>query len=179
MIICDTYYKSSDPSMAQALAEILTDDTVIVCIGTDKCIGDSIGPLVGSMLKHYGWDMPIYGTLNDPVHGLNIERYIDTIKEEHPGQNVIAIDASLGYSLSSVGHIRIRTGAIKPGAGLGREITPIGDYSIIGIVDYKEANPMLMGIRLKTVMQMSDKIARALIQGYALREERKEMNILE
>ena len=153
MIICDTYYKSSDPGMAHALAEILTDDTVIICIGTDKCIGDAVGPLVGTLLKHYGWSMPIYGTIDNPVHGLNIEEYIQFINRMHPNQNVI-------------------------GAGLGREITPIGDYSIVGIIDYKEANPMLMGIRLKTVMQMSDKIARALIQGYALREERKEMNIL-
>lgn len=178
MIICDTYYKSSDPGMAHALAEILTDDTVIICIGTDKCIGDAVGPLVGTLLKHYGWSMPIYGTIDNPVHGLNIEEYIQFINRIHPNQNVIAIDASLGKTASSVGYIRTRTGAIKPGAGLGREITPIGDYSIVGIIDYKEANPMLMGIRLKTVMQMSDKIARALIQGYALREERKEMNIL-
>ena len=28
----------------------ITENTVIVCIGTDKCIGDCLGPLVGSIL---------------------------------------------------------------------------------------------------------------------------------
>lgn len=34
--------------MIDKLKNILDENTVIVCIGTNKCIGDSLGPNVGS-----------------------------------------------------------------------------------------------------------------------------------
>ena len=42
---------------------------VVVCVGSDLAIGDSLGPIVGSMLKYktQGLQLYIYGTLAAPV----------------------------------------------------------------------------------------------------------------
>ena len=37
----------------------------IVCIGTDKCIADSLGPLVGTMLTKNNICIDVYGTLEN------------------------------------------------------------------------------------------------------------------
>lgn len=168
MILCTSYYKSSTKSTSEALAEILTNDTVIVCIGTDKCIADAIGPMVGTLLKHYRWDMPVYGTIDDPVHGLNITDTLETIKKEHSASRIIAIDASIGLTNESVGQVRLKTGPIKPGKALNKELPPVGDYSIVGIVNHKDTGPFLSGVRLSLIMKMSDHIAKALIEARSI-----------
>ena len=34
------------------LKDIINENTVVICIGTDRAIGDALGPLVGTMLKY-------------------------------------------------------------------------------------------------------------------------------
>ncbi|MDD7681631.1 MAG: DUF1256 domain-containing protein, partial [Clostridium sp.] len=43
-------YNSNSASMeiAEFLKKYIKPQTIIVCIGTDKCIGDCLGPLVGT-----------------------------------------------------------------------------------------------------------------------------------
>ena len=42
---------------------------VVVCVGSDLAIGDSLGPICGSMLKYktQGLNVFLYGTLSAPV----------------------------------------------------------------------------------------------------------------
>ena len=49
-------------------------DITYVCIGTDRSIGDSLGPMVGTMLNYN--NLMVYGTIESPVHGLNIFEYV-------------------------------------------------------------------------------------------------------
>ena len=75
-------YNSNSASMkiAEFLKKYIKPQTIIVCIGTDKCIGDCLGPLVGTLLKENSFPIPIYGTLADPIHALNLEKSIYEIK---------------------------------------------------------------------------------------------------
>ena len=34
--------------IAEFIKKYITTNTIIICIGTDKCIGDCLGPLVGT-----------------------------------------------------------------------------------------------------------------------------------
>ena len=44
------------------------------CIGTDRSTGDALGPLVGQRLLKLGFDRtPVIGTLEEPLHALNLE----------------------------------------------------------------------------------------------------------
>ena len=47
------------------------EDVIIVCIGTDKHVWDSLGPMVGSMLQDY--NIKVYGNLNNPITAMNVE----------------------------------------------------------------------------------------------------------
>ena len=54
------------------------DKIVFVCIGSDRITGDSLGPLVGHQLSRYHWkNIYVYGTLNEPVHALNLETTLE------------------------------------------------------------------------------------------------------
>ena len=59
--------------------------------------GDCLGPYIGQQLslnKFQG--IYVYGTLDTPVHALNLRQAADYIEITHPHALVIAIDASLG-----------------------------------------------------------------------------------
>ena len=46
---------------------------VVLCIGTDRSTGDSLGPLVGNKLKFLIRNkVHIYGSLECPVHAKNL-----------------------------------------------------------------------------------------------------------
>ena len=58
---------------------------VLLCIGTDRSTGDSLGPLIGYKLSRRKLrGLTIYGTLNSPVHAMNLEETLAHIKEKHP-----------------------------------------------------------------------------------------------
>ncbi len=143
------------------------NEIVVVCIGTDKCIGDCLGPLVGTMLKNKKFPFHIYGTLKNPIHAINIKERIDYIKKKHPFGFIIAIDACLGEK-NDVGKIQIRNKPIYPGKGVGKKLPSIGDISIIGIVDISQGFTgfSLHNVRLSLIMDMAEVIADSLVYAY-------------
>lgn len=133
---------------------------VILCIGTDRIIGDSLGPLVGTLLKKCAaHDFPVYGTLEDTVHALNLRDILPQIKKTHPGRTVIAIDASLGPA-AEVGSVFIRPGSLRPGAGVSKRLPAAGDLAITGIAGTEGQQPYLslQTARLSTIMEMAEQI---------------------
>ncbi len=135
---------------------------VVLCVGTDRSTGDALGPLVGSALMNTT-NTPIYGTLNDPVHALNLTERVESIQRSFVQPYILAIDACLGQT-SSVGTIHASEGPVKPGAGVKKELPPVGEYHITGIVNvsgYMEFY-VLQNTRLSLVFQMSEVIADSL-----------------
>ena len=103
------------------------------CVGTDRITGDSLGPFVGTMLTEAG--VPnVYGTIDHPVHALNLAETLKRIEEAHPDACIVGIDACLGGA-KSVGSMKLRDGALEPGTGVGKTLPPVGDYNIIGVVN--------------------------------------------
>ena len=147
----------------------ITKNTVIVCIGTDKCIGDCLGPLVGSILTENFFPLPVYGTLSSPIHALNIDERLDEIYSNHPNASIIGVDACLGDA-EDIGEIRIRDYAIHPGKGVGKELPEVGVASVIGIVDSSDNSEFFFShsIRLSFIMNMAKIISRVFIESYNL-----------
>ena len=58
---------------------------VVVCVGSDLAIGDSLGPLVGSMLrfKTQGLGAYIYGSLSSPVTAKEVKYIAKFLKRTH------------------------------------------------------------------------------------------------
>jgi putative sporulation protein YyaC len=108
-------------------------DILFLCIGTDRCIGDALGPIVGSTLKKKGF-RNVLGTIYQPVHAENIYEAIEIIGKEYKDKTIIAVDSSLAFNPNNVGKIRVRNLALSPGAGVGRYLPKVGDISITGNV---------------------------------------------
>jgi len=139
-------------------------DIVILCIGTDRSTGDALGPLVGTKLKALSpEELHIYGTLEEPVHAMNLAEKIEHIDRTHHNPLIVAIDACLGQ-FSNVGCINVADGPLKPGAGVKKELPAVGDFHITGIVNVGGFMEyfVLQNTRLFVVMRMAEIIANAL-----------------
>jgi len=139
-------------------------EPVIVCIGTDRSTGDSLGPLVGyklrSLLKK---PYPLYGTLDAPVHAKNLNQCVETIRRKYINPCVIAVDACLGRQ-ERVGCISLGPGPVCPGAGVNKSLPRVGHLHIAGIVNLSGFMEyvVLQNTRLMTVMRMADIISRGI-----------------
>jgi putative sporulation protein YyaC len=137
---------------------------VVVCIGTDRSTGDSLGPLVGTLLEEKPAEsFNVYGTLDDPIHAVNLDEKLREIKAKHFHPFIIGIDACLGR-FKSVGSIQIGSGPVKPGAGVNKELPEVGDMHITGIVNVSGFMEffVLQNTRLSLVMKMAKTIASGL-----------------
>lgn len=155
--------------IAYFIKDYIDDDTIIVCIGTDRCIGDCLGPIVGTLLKGKCFPLQIYGTINDPIHALNMDKKLSEIKKQYPKKNIIGIDACLGDG-ENIGEIQARNYPVHPGKGVGKTLPDVGEASIIGIVDSSDNNELFTNnnIRLDLVIGMAKVITHALIHAYYL-----------
>lgn len=150
--------------LGKALAGILREekamdeDLVFLCIGSDRATGDSLGPLIGYKLQQFRRSRYfVYGTLEHPVHAKNLEATLDKIKKAHKRAFIVAIDASLGAG-DHIGFISLKLGALKPGAGVSKELPAVGNVSITGIVNISGLfdQLLLQTTRLSLVMQLAD-----------------------
>ena len=107
---------------------------VIVCVGSDLAIGDSLGPVCGSMLQY-----------------------------KHAGKKILAVDAAVGGA-GDVGLVKINDNALLPGAGANKKLGAIGDISVMGIVAEKSVNNfgLLNSTRFHLVYSMAEIISEGL-----------------
>jgi len=156
-------------TLSNFLKDELNANTIIVCIGTDRCIGDCLGPLIGSMLEEKFFPLPVYGTIANPIHALNLDSKLSDIKLKHPDSKIIGIDACLGPP-NKIGQIQVRDYPINPGKGVGKSLSPVGDISIIGIVDSSDIDEPFTSrnIRLNLIWEISKVITQGLVHGYYL-----------
>ena len=153
------------------------EEVVLICIGTDRSTGDALGPLVGSRLAAQRLPgVEVRGTLAEPVHAVNLGTVLAQLEARRAGNGRdgrpralhIAVDACLGRA-ESVGSVTVRTGPLRPGTGVYKELPPVGDLHIVGVVNVGGFMEylVLQNTRLWLVMRMADLIADAL--GRALR----------
>lgn len=138
---------------------------VFLCIGTDRSTGDSLGPLIGyKIYGKTGGKIYVYGTLEKPVHAKNLERTLKEIKVNCPVPYIIAVDACLG-AMEHVGCISIGEGPIKPGAGVSKNLDPVGDMHITGVVNFGGFMDffILQNTRLGVVMKMADVVSSCIM----------------
>jgi putative sporulation protein YyaC len=153
--------------LVSLLPDPLSQPVAIVCIGTDRSTGDSLGPLVGTMLQEKPLShFHVYGTLEEPIHAVNLEEKINAIRSIHHDAFMIAIDACLGR-LKSVGAITIAKGPVRPGAGVNKQLPPVGDIHITGVVNVSGFMEffVLQNTRLHLVMNMAKTIANGIYEA--------------
>jgi len=172
-LLCQVSYKKEKAAhlLGKKIRERIdrhgTYSTLIVfCIGTDRCTGDSLGPLVGTYLSQGNLNnFQVWGTLKSPVHALNLRTALQNL-QQLPNPLVISVDACLGQK-SQIGEIQLVDGPLKPGMGVKKILPEVGHFHIKGIVNESGflETMMLQNTRLYTVMQMAEMISQAIING--------------
>lgn len=134
---------------------------VFLCIGSDRSTGDSLGPLTGYKLQHIRQsDFSVFGTLQSPIHALNLQHALHSIYEYFENPFLIAIDAALG-EMEHVGYVTLSNLPLSPGLGVKKSLPQVGDLCITGIVNqnHPDGSYLLQSTRLSTVMEMADFIS--------------------
>lgn len=144
--------------------------TVVLCIGSDRSTGDSLGPLVGSLLLAQGLPRErVAGDLALPVHASNLRRVWLDLRDARPRPAVLAVDACLGRQ-ESVGTLTAGLGPLRPGAGVNKDLPPVGDIYLTGIVNVSGFMEyfVLQNTRLSLVVAMAQRIAQAVLEALSL-----------
>ena len=140
------------------------EKVLLLCIGTDRSTGDSLGPLIGYLLKNQELKhIRVLGTQNRPVHAMNLEDTLSIVEQYYQDHVIVAVDASVGMH-DHIGCITVGRGSLKPGLGVSKELRSVGDLFITGVVsscgDYDPL--MLQSIRLSVVMRMAECISESV-----------------
>ncbi len=171
--------KKEIEKMTNHLKEVfskMSNEIVFLCIGTDRSTGDSLGPFVGSMLIEREIPFPVYGTLEKPVHALNIKKVLNEIQQAHNQAFIFGIDACLGTE-KHIGSIILEKGSFIPGNALKKVLPIVGDYhlkAVVNVLDPFEPAKSLNSTRLYNVTKlaeiMTEIIYRAVMEASSSKE---------
>ena len=135
---------------------------VILCIGSDLSVGDSLGPVVGTKLKERlsGLNCYVYGTLSKPITAHEVKYMNEFLKATHPESPIIAIDAAVGLA-GDIGLIKLARKGLKPGSGANKRLAKVGEISIMGIVAERSMfnYSLFSATRLNIVYKIAEIIA--------------------
>lgn len=141
MNICETYFenKYAKECIKEKLIRLCEgkDWVNFIFVGTDSNLGDSLGPLSGTMISSTDPSVMIYGSLDCTLTAKDVPFLSSYLKKAHPFGFDIVIDAALGKT-EDVGTIKICDAGIKPGLGVNKDLPMIGDASIIGVVGERQ-----------------------------------------
>ncbi|WP_455506932.1 spore protease YyaC [Clostridium sp.] len=137
---------------------------IFLCIGTDRATGDSLGPLIGYKLKDLSQkNIYIYGSLEYPIHSVNLVEILNKIKCNFKNPFIVGIDASLG-DVQQIGKIFIEDLPLHPGLALNKNLPEVGEMNIKGVVNISGSLDfmMLQNTRLFVVMSLADCISNGI-----------------
>ncbi len=159
------YNAMASGGVCLSLKKMLLDTSavpVILCIGSDLSVGDSLGPVTGTKLKERlaGLNCYVYGTLAKPITAHEVKYMNEFLRSTHPGSPIIAVDAAVGLA-GDIGLIKLCKRGIKPGSGANKKLSKVGDISIMGIVAERSMfnYSLFSATRLNIVYKMAEIIA--------------------
>ncbi|MCP8967482.1 spore protease YyaC [Ectobacillus ponti] len=137
----------------------------VLCIGSNRVNGDSLGPFVGTLLQGlYPERLTVVGSLREPVDALNLKETLQRLAVPADGL-LLAVDSIAGTE-QYLHQIMVRPGALQPGSGIGTVLPAAGDVSLMGVVMEESENVMrsLSYTSLHVIYEM----ARAIAGGISL-----------
>lgn len=156
-------------ALREKIADLEISKLIFLCIGTDKVIGDSFGPLVGYKLKYLfrnEENIKVIGNLDNIICAHNILKIINNINSSYKDSFIIAIDAALS-NRNNIGKIIVSKNRMNVGNSFNKKNIYVGDVSIKGVVSKNLNNSkynfkLLQNTPLNTVMNMADCVAQGI-----------------
>ena len=143
-------------------------DIIFLCVGSNKIIGDSVGPLVGQMLNNTLKEeknekkIKVYGNMKDTLNYKNASKVLEEILNQYEKPFMITIDSALGNE-KMIERIVVNAGTIQIGNSLGPGIRYDSHINIKGVVGKYKNSPnenlkTLMSVDQEAVKRMSIQI---------------------
>jgi putative sporulation protein YyaC len=126
----------------KAKIQIKDKKILFLCIGTNKVIGDSFGPLVGSKLSKLLKDnknVEVIGNMEEPIHNKNICNVLKFIENKRKDSFIVVIDSAIS-KFDIIGNIFITNGGVKLEVGSNKNFIMIGDIGIKACVEVQALN---------------------------------------
>lgn len=145
-------------------------DIIVLCIGTNKVIGDSIGPMVGEYLnkllesREEKKNIVIYGNMSKTLNLKNVQQILKNEITKYENPFIITIDAALGRT-ELIEQIFVGKGNIQIGSCLGDGICCYSNLYLKGIVgkegeSNKENIKVLSKVEKSVVYNLAERITR-------------------
>lgn len=167
--IYNNFVQDFSMALRKKITGVEISKLIFLCIGTDRIIGDSFGPLVGYKLDYLFKNednVEIIGNLESKICLHNIEKIMQDIKNTYEIPFVISIDAAFSNKIN-IGEIVVSRNSINVGSGLNKKSIYVGDMSIKGVVSKDLNNPRhnfisLQNTPLSLIMNMADSVAQGI-----------------
>lgn len=157
--------------LKQNLKEYKNRKIIFLCIGTNSCIGDSLGPQVGEILSKQiqNRNIQVYGNLRNNLHHENICNVLNKINYQINMPYVIVVDSALSHE-EYIGNIIINKKKMIIGEALKKKEYKIGNISIKGIVGKNNRNieeniNTLKNVPSETIAKLSKGISNQILQA--------------
>ena len=144
---------------------------IFICIGTNKIVGDSLGPIIGEILKKNleQKNISVLGDLKNNVNINNIYQNLKNIQTKYSKPYIISIDSALSQTIEPERVYIIKKGLI-PGSALKKKSIQIGNISIKGIVGKDEKSLIknyynLKMVDYKLVLRLSKNISKIILNS--------------
>ncbi len=103
-----SYAPNTKVCLSKILSKILEqNDIVLLCLGTDKLVGDCLAPLIAEKLRQNNFPFYIYGGLNAPITTQNAQFASEFIRAIHPTSKIVLIDSMTTTNQANLGDIVI------------------------------------------------------------------------
>ena len=153
-------------ALARAMRPLFTKTYVrpiVLCIGSDRVTGDSLGPVAGTLLTCRNAPAFIYGTLSHPITAREVPHLKQFLACTHPLSPVLAVDAAVGKR-EDVGLLKFLRTPLRPGSGSQKQLGEVGDASILAVVAEKERGfQALENVPLGRIREMAELIAEGVL----------------
>ena len=135
------------------------DNVVFLCVGTDKVIFDSLGCMVGSMLKNNDIPYYIYGDMGKCITGKNVNFAIDYIRTMHQDCVLCVIDALATREQCHLNEIVVASSYVS---SLSSEVVIDADIFVYGITTVMNTR-LGQGTKLLNVYNLAKNITSGII----------------
>ena len=165
--MCEKYRKfvqEFEEKMTRLYTKENYSNLIFLCIGTNKVIGDSVGPIVGNELKSMENNfVQIYGTMDNTLNFINAREIIKELYYNFDNPFLVTIDAALS-EIKKRGDIVVSEGYIKIGKALQKSICFYSNINIKCVVGKsyleKEKNVKeLKSVKIEETMEIANVVS--------------------
>ena len=165
--MCEKYRKfvqEFEEKMTRLYTKENYSNLIFLCIGTNKVIGDSVGPIVGNELKSMENNfVQIYGTMDNTLNFINAREIIKELYYNFDNPFLVTIDAALS-EIKKRGDIVVSDGYIKIGKALQKSICFYSNINIKCVVGKsyleKEKNVKeLKSVKIEETMEIANVVS--------------------